>query len=59
MRTWDEKVVLISANGYGEDEIGQQIPIEAEQENLVIVKKKFPEMNSTCRTEQYGNFRKI
>lgn len=32
MRTWDEKVVLISANGYGEDEIGQQIPIEAEQE---------------------------
>ena len=32
MRTWDEKVVLISSNGYEEDEIGQQVPIEVEQE---------------------------
>ena len=31
-RTWDEKVVLISSNGYEEDEIGQQVPIETEQE---------------------------
>lgn len=31
-RTWDEKVVLISSNGYEEDELGQQVPIEAEQE---------------------------
>jgi len=25
-RTWDEKVILISSNGYEEDEIGQQVP---------------------------------
>lgn len=31
-RTWDEKVILISSSGYEEDEIGQQVPIEAEQE---------------------------
>lgn len=31
-RTWDEKVVLISSNGYEEDELGQQVPIETEQE---------------------------
>lgn len=31
-RTWDEKVVLISSDGYEEDELGQQVPIEVEQE---------------------------
>ncbi len=31
-RTWDEKVILISSSGYEEDEIGQQVPIEVEQE---------------------------
>lgn len=30
-RTWDEKAVLISSNGYEEDKIGQQVPIETEQ----------------------------
>lgn len=32
MRTWNEKVVLISPIGYEEDELGQQVPIESEQE---------------------------
>lgn len=31
-RTWDEKVTLISADGYEEDELGQQTPIEVETE---------------------------
>lgn len=31
-RTWNEKVILISSDGYEEDEIGQQVPIEVEQE---------------------------
>lgn len=31
-RTWDEKVMLISSNGYEEDEIGQQAPVEVERE---------------------------
>ena len=32
MRAWNEKVVLISPIGYEEDELGQQVPIESEQE---------------------------
>lgn len=31
-RTWDEKAVLISSDGYEEDELGQQVPIESGQE---------------------------
>lgn len=58
MRTWDEKVVLISANGYGEDEICQQIPIEAEQE-IWCCKEKVPEMNSTLQDRTIWKFQKI
>ena len=46
MRTWDEKVVLISSNGYEEDEIGQQVPMKRNRRSGAV-KSKCPEMSST------------
>ena len=57
MRTWDEKVVLISSNGYEEDEIGQQVPIETEQEIWCCKEQVSRNEFYLCWTEQHGNFR--
>lgn len=57
-RTWDEKVVLISSNGYEEDEIGQQVPIEVEQE-IWCCKEKYPEMNSILLDRITWKFQKF